>query len=86
MQAFLQLSLSPHIAKPQIVLSGSLKEFLASFPLGENNNLNLSVRFEGELSTDTVTDWFATTVLELPRVFYHTKETLVYIISFPCYC
>ncbi|KAG2321275.1 hypothetical protein Bca4012_055790 [Brassica carinata] len=35
------------------------------------------IRFEGELSTDTVTDWFATTVLELPRVFYHTKETLV---------
>ncbi|ESQ34929.1 hypothetical protein EUTSA_v10006967mg [Eutrema salsugineum] len=35
------------------------------------------IRFEGDLSTDTVTDWFATTVLELPRVFYHTKETLV---------
>ncbi|CAN7063781.1 unnamed protein product [Brassica oleracea var. botrytis] len=35
------------------------------------------IRFEGELSTDAVTDWFATTVLELPRVFYHTKETLV---------
>lgn len=55
---------------------------LASFPLGKNNTSNLSVRFEGELSTDAVTDWFATTVLELPRVFYHTKETLVYIISF----
>ncbi|KAF3492503.1 hypothetical protein DY000_02057432, partial [Brassica cretica] len=35
------------------------------------------IRFEGELSTDAVTDWFATSVLELPRVFYHTKETLV---------
>ncbi|CAH8391081.1 unnamed protein product [Eruca vesicaria subsp. sativa] len=35
------------------------------------------IRFDGELSTDAVTDWFATTVLELPRVFYHTKETLV---------
>lgn len=35
------------------------------------------MRFEGELSTDAVTDWFATTVLEVPRVFYHTKETLV---------
>uniref|UniRef100_A0A1J3GFW0 DnaJ-like protein subfamily C member 16 n=1 Tax=Noccaea caerulescens TaxID=107243 RepID=A0A1J3GFW0_NOCCA len=35
------------------------------------------MRFDGELSTDAVTDWFATTVLGLPRVFYHTKETLV---------
>ncbi|CAA7013673.1 unnamed protein product [Microthlaspi erraticum] len=35
------------------------------------------IRFDGELSTDAVTDWFATTVLGLPRVFYHTKETLV---------
>ncbi|XP_010498278.1 PREDICTED: uncharacterized protein LOC104775990 [Camelina sativa] len=35
------------------------------------------IRFEGELSTDAITDWFATTVLGLPRVFYHTKETLV---------
>ncbi|CAE5957876.1 unnamed protein product [Arabidopsis arenosa] len=35
------------------------------------------IRFEGELSADAITDWFATTVLGLPRVFYHTKETLV---------
>uniref|UniRef100_A0A1J3K8D4 DnaJ-like protein subfamily C member 16 n=1 Tax=Noccaea caerulescens TaxID=107243 RepID=A0A1J3K8D4_NOCCA len=35
------------------------------------------MRFDGELSTDAVTDWFATNVLGLPRVFYHTKETLV---------
>ncbi|CAN8304800.1 unnamed protein product [Cochlearia groenlandica] len=35
------------------------------------------IRFDGELSTDAITDWFATTVLGLPRVFYHTKETLI---------
>jgi len=40
----------------------------------------LFVRFEGELSADAITDWFATTVLGLPRVFYHTKETLVCIL------
>ncbi|KAL5813520.1 hypothetical protein ACOSQ4_024161 [Xanthoceras sorbifolium] len=34
------------------------------------------IRFEGELSIDAVTDWFATTILRLPRIFYHTKESL----------
>ncbi|KAJ7956418.1 putative DNAJ heat shock N-terminal domain-containing protein [Quillaja saponaria] len=34
-------------------------------------------RFEGELSVDAITDWFATTVLGLPRIIYYTKETLV---------
>ncbi|KAK2655544.1 hypothetical protein Ddye_008596 [Dipteronia dyeriana] len=34
------------------------------------------IRFEGELSVDSVTDWFATTILGLPRIFYHTKESL----------
>ncbi|GLU12402.1 hypothetical protein SLE2022_290870 [Rubroshorea leprosula] len=34
------------------------------------------VRFEGELSVDAVIDWFATTVLNLPRIFYYSKESL----------
>ncbi|KAI9174662.1 hypothetical protein LWI28_020900 [Acer negundo] len=34
------------------------------------------IRYEGELSVDSVTDWFATTILGLPRIFYHTKESL----------
>lgn len=35
------------------------------------------LRFEGELSVDAVTDWFATAILKLPRIFYHTKESMV---------
>lgn len=35
------------------------------------------LRFEGELSVDAVTDWFATTVLGLPRILYYTRDTLV---------
>ncbi|KAK1373362.1 J domain-containing protein [Heracleum sosnowskyi] len=35
------------------------------------------VRYSGELSVDAVTDWFATTILGLPRIMYYTKESLV---------
>ncbi|VVA91800.1 unnamed protein product [Arabis nemorensis] len=49
---------------------------IVSFP-PDCKSADCLIRFEGELSTDAVTDWFATTVLGLPRVFYHTKETLV---------
>lgn len=35
------------------------------------------IRFEGQLSVDAVTDWFATTVLGLPRILYYSKESLV---------
>jgi hypothetical protein len=35
------------------------------------------LRFEGGLSVDAVTDWFATTVLSLPRILYYTRDTLV---------
>ncbi|CAL0319893.1 unnamed protein product [Lupinus luteus] len=34
-------------------------------------------RFHGELSVDTVTNWFATTVLALPQIKYYSKESLV---------
>ncbi|GAB2289674.1 hypothetical protein Dimus_023981 [Dionaea muscipula] len=34
------------------------------------------VRYEGELSVDGVTDWFATSVLMLPRIPYYSKDTL----------
>ncbi|WCJ35916.1 DNAJ heat shock N-terminal domain-containing protein [Euphorbia peplus] len=34
------------------------------------------VRYEGDLSVDAITDWFATVVLGLPRVLYYSKETL----------
>ncbi|XP_010532213.2 PREDICTED: uncharacterized protein LOC104808258 [Tarenaya hassleriana] len=35
------------------------------------------IRFEGEPSAEAVTDWLATTVMGLPRIFYQSKETLV---------
>ncbi|TXG51717.1 hypothetical protein EZV62_024241 [Acer yangbiense] len=43
------------------------------------------IRFEGELSVDSVTDWFATTILGLPRIFYHTKESLVISVDSPSF-
>lgn len=37
----------------------------------------LMYRHEGELSVDAVIDWFAMAVLNLPRIFYYSKESLV---------
>ncbi|RYR45058.1 hypothetical protein Ahy_A08g041303 isoform A [Arachis hypogaea] len=34
-------------------------------------------RFDGELTVDKVTNWFATTVLALPQINYYSKESLV---------
>ncbi|XP_057443153.1 uncharacterized protein LOC130734660 isoform X2 [Lotus japonicus] len=34
-------------------------------------------RFDGELTVDKVTNWFATTVLTLPQINYYSKESLV---------
>ncbi|KAK7304643.1 hypothetical protein VNO77_42528 [Canavalia gladiata] len=34
-------------------------------------------RFDGELTIDKVTNWFATTVLALPQINYYSKESLV---------
>ncbi|KAJ6290594.1 hypothetical protein OIU78_026356 [Salix suchowensis] len=48
---------------------------LVAFPLGCKTSACL-VRFEGDLSIDAVTDWFATTVLGLPRILYYSKESL----------
>ncbi|KAL4036210.1 hypothetical protein IC575_004937 [Cucumis melo] len=33
-------------------------------------------RFNGKLSFDDITDWFATTVLYLPRILYYSKDML----------
>jgi len=35
------------------------------------------VRFNGELTVDKVTNWFATTVLALPQINYYSRESLV---------
>ncbi|XP_010258427.1 PREDICTED: uncharacterized protein LOC104598200 [Nelumbo nucifera] len=34
------------------------------------------VRYQGDLSVDAVSDWFATTILGLPRILYYSKESL----------
>ncbi|KAF7838483.1 DnaJ like subfamily C member 10 [Senna tora] len=43
---------------------------------------NCITRFDGELTVDKVTNWFATTVLDLPQILYYSKETLVKVIFF----
>lgn len=48
---------------------------LIAFPPGCKTSECL-VRYNGELSVDAVTDWFATTVLSLPRILYYTRESL----------
>ncbi|KAK4781631.1 hypothetical protein SAY86_015733 [Trapa natans] len=49
---------------------------IIAFPTG-CKTVACSTRFEGQLSVDAVTDWFATTVLGLPRIPYYSKESLV---------
>ncbi|XP_074316423.1 uncharacterized protein LOC141652729 [Silene latifolia] len=48
---------------------------LIAFPQGCKSS-NCLVRYEGALSVDAVTDWFATYILKLPRIPYYTKDTL----------
>ncbi|XVE56902.1 hypothetical protein DITRI_Ditri04bG0047800 [Diplodiscus trichospermus] len=48
---------------------------LVAFPSGCKTS-NCLIRFQGELSVDAVIDWFSTAVLNLPRIFYYSKESL----------
>ncbi|GJW07253.1 hypothetical protein Tco_1569676, partial [Tanacetum coccineum] len=48
---------------------------LLAFPPGCKTS-DCIVRYTGELSVDAVTDWFATTILSLPRISYYSKESL----------
>ncbi|GAB2213098.1 hypothetical protein Drorol1_Dr00021116 [Drosera rotundifolia] len=48
---------------------------LIAFPEGCTTSKCI-VRYEGDHSVDGVTDWFATTVLGLPRILYYSKDTL----------
>ncbi|CAL5362297.1 unnamed protein product [Camellia sinensis] len=54
---------------------------LIAFPSG-CNTANCLIRYEGELSVDAVTNWFATTILSLPRILYYSKDSLVKVIFF----
>ncbi|XP_002514733.2 uncharacterized protein LOC8263406 [Ricinus communis] len=48
---------------------------LVAFPPG-CKILECLMRYEGDLSVDAVTNWFATAVLSLPRILYHSKDSL----------
>lgn len=48
---------------------------LVAFPPG-CKSADCINRFDGKLSVDDITDWFATTVLHLPRILYYAKDTL----------
>ncbi|PIN15475.1 Protein-disulfide reductase [Handroanthus impetiginosus] len=49
---------------------------LVAFPPGCASSSCL-YRYEGELSVDAITDWLATSVLNLPRILYYSKESMV---------
>ncbi|XP_022134959.1 uncharacterized protein LOC111007081 [Momordica charantia] len=48
---------------------------LVAFPSG-CKSADCIIRFVGKLSADDITDWFATTVLHLPRILYYAKDSL----------
>ncbi|GFP87467.1 Dnaj homolog subfamily c member 10 [Phtheirospermum japonicum] len=52
---------------------------LLAFPPGCKSSSCL-YRYEDELSVDAITDWLATSVLNLPRIPFYSKESLVKVI------
>ncbi|CAA2963239.1 dnaJ homolog subfamily C member 16 [Olea europaea subsp. europaea] len=50
---------------------------LVSFPPGCKSSSCLQ-RYNGELSVDAITDWLATSILNLPRILYYSKESMVH--------
>ncbi|KAK6117916.1 hypothetical protein DH2020_048321 [Rehmannia glutinosa] len=52
---------------------------LLAFPPGCRSSSCL-YRYEDELSVDAITDWLATGILNLPRITYYSKESLVKVI------
>ncbi|GMH01378.1 hypothetical protein Nepgr_003217 [Nepenthes gracilis] len=48
---------------------------LVAFPQGCRASKCL-LRYQGDLSVDGITDWFATIILKLPRIPYYSKESL----------
>uniref|UniRef100_A0A2P2LZ25 J domain-containing protein n=1 Tax=Rhizophora mucronata TaxID=61149 RepID=A0A2P2LZ25_RHIMU len=73
----LQLATSLAERKPtrQFSFGNGLPSLVAVPP--ECQSYDCLVRFEGDLSMDAVSDWFATTVLGLPRILYYSKDSLV---------
>ncbi|CAL5444865.1 unnamed protein product [Camellia sinensis] len=67
-----EVQLATYLAEK--TFTGSLPSLIA-FPSG-CNTANCLIRYEGELSVDAVTNWFATTILSLPRILYYSKDSL----------
>ncbi|KAL6183072.1 hypothetical protein ACLB2K_044483 [Fragaria x ananassa] len=73
-----EIQLATYLAerKPtrQPFFRNGLPSFVA-FPQGCKSAKCL-IRYEGGPSIDSITDWFATTILGLPRILYYSKESL----------
>ncbi|MQL99722.1 hypothetical protein Taro_032450, partial [Colocasia esculenta] len=39
-------------------------------------SLQCYLRYDGDLSVDAVVDWMATSILNLPRILYYSRESL----------
>ncbi|KAI3454694.1 hypothetical protein Pfo_011357 [Paulownia fortunei] len=50
---------------------------LLAFPPGCKSS-SCIYRYEDELSVDAITDWLATSILNLPRIPYYSKESMVH--------
>uniref|UniRef100_A0A804I675 Uncharacterized protein n=1 Tax=Musa acuminata subsp. malaccensis TaxID=214687 RepID=A0A804I675_MUSAM len=48
---------------------------LVAFP-PNCSNANCYVRYDGQFSVDAIVDWMATDIIGLPRILYHSKESL----------
>ncbi|CAL5362239.1 unnamed protein product [Camellia sinensis] len=69
-----EVQLATYLAEK--TFTGSLPSLIA-FPSGCN-----TANCMRELSVDAVTNWFATTILSLPRILYYSKDSLVKVIFF----
>ncbi|KAJ8772994.1 hypothetical protein K2173_028171 [Erythroxylum novogranatense] len=70
----LAVSLAERKPTGQLFFRNGLPSLLAVPP--GCKTLDCLTRFEGDLSVDVVTDWFTTTILNLPRILYHSKDSL----------
>ncbi|KAL7161354.1 hypothetical protein ACSBR2_041918 [Camellia fascicularis] len=74
-----EVQLATYLAEKTFTGQPSFQNGLPSviaFPSG-CNTANCLIRYEGELSVDAVTNWFATTILSLPRILYYSKDSLL---------
>ncbi|KAL9155960.1 hypothetical protein ABFS82_09G041100 [Erythranthe guttata] len=71
------VQLSVYLAEKKSSGKPFFRSALLAFPPGCKSSKCLH-RYEGELSVDAITDWLATNILNLPRIPYYSKESLVH--------